>query len=422
MSKIDLSNVEAYLLDYAEGNLSSDDLAELVLFISHHPEIGIDLSELTHLPVLKSEKITLNPKSHLLKNENSIRERFDELCMLFYEKQISSSEKNELDYLITQFPTLEKEFIAFSKTYLQEDLSLNFQSKEGLKKQFHVDGSFDDLCVKEIESGLSLAENAQLVDIILKNPALQKERNAFQHTVLEKDEIQFPLKSALYKEEAGPKTILLWSARIAVAAGLLLIMGIFLFNQDTTKNEGLAFVPADTLSGIRVANAEVSPDTAINPVKYSNSEKRNSPIKLNPTNKSPLPITEPLRENSVAALNPKTALPIKKFELPSEYIALNPSEIWQNNESPVVDNQTGNEYLKPRQVIWQQITRVLKRNKIDIESPLAEVKKDGFAEIGYRSLERASRGSLVIERDSRESKSKITGIQFMGFGFSKSSQ
>jgi hypothetical protein len=422
MSKIDLSNVEAYLLDYADGKLSSEDLAELVFFISLNPQIDFDLSEITELPILKAENISAKFKSQLRKSESDIRERFEVLCIAFYDKEISSIEKNELDHLINQFPSLEKEFLAFSKAYLQEDLSLILQGKESLKKQFNIQGSFDDLCVKEIERGLTEAENSQLVDIIFENDALKKERRAFQFTILKKEEYIYPSKASLYKKGAKPKTILLWSARVAVAASILLVMGIFLFNRTTTNNKGLAFVPADTISGIREAEEIKKQNDKVAVLQNQKTNRNGSSKNLVPNKKQLKNRIENNPINSVATLNHKTALPIKKFELPSDYLALNPAELIQFNETPVAELPNSVDYLNPRQMIWQQITRVLKKNKIDIETPLAEVKKDGFAEISYRSLERASRGSLVIERENHQSKSKITGIQFLGIGFSRSTQ
>ena len=43
MNRINLSNYEAWLLDYAEGNLSAEDTAELLLFMEQHHELQVDL-------------------------------------------------------------------------------------------------------------------------------------------------------------------------------------------------------------------------------------------------------------------------------------------------------------------------------------------------------------------------------------------
>lgn len=45
MSKININNYEAFWLDYIDGNLCSDDVAEFVLFATQHPELGIDFEE-----------------------------------------------------------------------------------------------------------------------------------------------------------------------------------------------------------------------------------------------------------------------------------------------------------------------------------------------------------------------------------------
>ena len=45
MSRINLDNYEAFLLDHMEGKLNVQDLAELKAFSLLHPELNIDLEQ-----------------------------------------------------------------------------------------------------------------------------------------------------------------------------------------------------------------------------------------------------------------------------------------------------------------------------------------------------------------------------------------
>ena len=45
-NKIDIQNYEAFLLDYMEGNLSSEETVALQLFAAQHPHLEIDLNDL----------------------------------------------------------------------------------------------------------------------------------------------------------------------------------------------------------------------------------------------------------------------------------------------------------------------------------------------------------------------------------------
>lgn len=81
MSKIDLHNYEAWLLDEAEGRLSQRELAELAAFIDEHPELTS--VAITDLPVLEPETILLD--AHLIKDE--------EVCIDYVEDLLNPAQK-----------------------------------------------------------------------------------------------------------------------------------------------------------------------------------------------------------------------------------------------------------------------------------------------------------------------------------------
>lgn len=56
MSRINNNNYEAFWLDYLEGQLSPEDTAEFLLFVSQHPELDIDLDE--ELVALQDDTVT----------------------------------------------------------------------------------------------------------------------------------------------------------------------------------------------------------------------------------------------------------------------------------------------------------------------------------------------------------------------------
>ena len=61
MHKIDIHNYEAYLLDYSEGNLTGELQVELELFLIQHPELEINLDELS-LVTLENESASFSNK------------------------------------------------------------------------------------------------------------------------------------------------------------------------------------------------------------------------------------------------------------------------------------------------------------------------------------------------------------------------
>jgi hypothetical protein len=136
MNRINFINYEAWLLDYAEGNLSIEDIAELLLFLEQHPELQMDVDNLMEFTLPSDEIISADFKHQLHKDEAAIKFRFESLCVAFYDKSITAAEKNELDYILNQNSHWTKEFHAFAHVYLQQDSDKEFTAKLSLKKQF----------------------------------------------------------------------------------------------------------------------------------------------------------------------------------------------------------------------------------------------------------------------------------------------
>ena len=65
-STINIENYEAFLLDYMEGNLSTEDFVALQMFAAQHPHLNIDLNDL-ELVELETEKINFSEKENLKK-------------------------------------------------------------------------------------------------------------------------------------------------------------------------------------------------------------------------------------------------------------------------------------------------------------------------------------------------------------------
>jgi hypothetical protein len=225
MNRINFSNYEAWLLDYAEGNLSAEDTAELLLFMEQHPELQTDVDNLMEFTLPSDEIISADFKHRLHKDEAAFKERFESLCVAFYDKTISAAEKNELEYILKQNPHWTKDFNAFEHTYIKQECDLEFSAKSSLKKQFQPEGSFDDLAVKALEGLLSEREQLAFEISLDGDPSKQLQWKAFQKTVLPQEIIVFEEKAALYQQAGGARVFPIWSRWIAVAASLALLFG-----------------------------------------------------------------------------------------------------------------------------------------------------------------------------------------------------
>ena len=132
-------NIEAYLLDFQEGNLSQFEIKELMDFVALHPEFNKDL-ELESVPIDVS--IQFPDKASLKKGFSVKPQVFRSLnaneTELFIVAKIENelNEKEELHFnrALQADKNFEEQFKAFTKTIIPIDNSLIFENKEQLKR------------------------------------------------------------------------------------------------------------------------------------------------------------------------------------------------------------------------------------------------------------------------------------------------
>jgi hypothetical protein len=416
MKRIDFTNYEAWLLDYAEGNLSAENTAELLLFLEQHPELKIDVEGLMEFTLPAEEPLKVDFKSSLLKDEADVKEHFEHLCLAFYDKSISSEEKNELDFILQQKPHWEMEFKAFGFTYFQSEPEIEYTAKASLKKQFQLEGSFDDQAVKAIEGLLSEDDRRAFEQSMEGDASKLYAWKVFQLSVLVKENLVFPVKDQLYQQVGGGRVLPIWTRWVAAAASIALLIGaLTLLNREE--------VPTG-IAGIR-------PDTGIvvRPVKDVNQQESEEQILVNPkvqpresTPKRILQekIVPEIRLNeSVADLTPLKALILEDFELPADYLAISPEQnIRIQPLMPTAQNEQ--EFLSPGEYLMQKAKGLLRKNRIDVEKPIQEIKDDGLAETSYKSIERITRGNVNINREKTQTGSRVTGFSIGSLEFSRS--
>lgn len=169
--EINLSNYQAYFLDYCEGNLNAAQIAGLKVFLKEHPELQAELDEF--------ENITLEP----------------EISTVFNQKDLLKKQ------LIEAIPPLNEQ-------------------------------NYREYFVYEIDGELSDTESAAVKSFLNTNPHLYAEFEAFSQTVLSTDVeiIEYPDKNSLKRTAfiAKSKYSLAWS--FSIAASLLIIFGLtFIF-------------------------------------------------------------------------------------------------------------------------------------------------------------------------------------------------
>jgi|GEM_PF-3825768 len=238
--RINRKNYESYLLDYLEGNLPNELLAEMELFLANNPEIADQLTD-DPLPKLDSESIQLPDGMRLVQpliwNENEV----EELLLNSLEDQLKPNDLKRLAQFKTAFPDqyLKLEKLLSLTQILPSEQTLDLEFKEGLTQ---LDFSSDSAkLIAFTEGDLSSEEQLELQSKLKKNPQLEKDLGLFSAVKLTSDKHVFlsdEFKDKLKKEKKGI-LIPLWIKRGAVAAAVL--FGMFLI--PFSSNKEIAYQP-----------------------------------------------------------------------------------------------------------------------------------------------------------------------------------
>lgn len=138
--KITRENIEAFFLDYCEGNLSAEDTAELMLFLGEHPDLDINLDDLTFpsLPSFDDNRMTAGDKEAMKKNDYGQGLRDDNVedhIIARMEGLLSVEAIRDLETYIAARPEWQKIEKRYELTRLKADVSIQMPQRGALKKQ-----------------------------------------------------------------------------------------------------------------------------------------------------------------------------------------------------------------------------------------------------------------------------------------------
>ncbi len=116
--KIDRSNYEIWIIDWLDGNLSSEQEEELMIFLTNNPDIREESEEL--------RTARLNPDQSAFRNKNLIKkdesdipvQQFEYLCAAFLEGDLSPEQINELQAMMDNDPVKKRTFDLIQHTRL----------------------------------------------------------------------------------------------------------------------------------------------------------------------------------------------------------------------------------------------------------------------------------------------------------------
>ena len=295
--EINRNNYEVFLIDYLDGNLSPEMVAELLLFLENNHDLKEEFDGMEIVSVSDDETISFDFKDSLKKpiEEKLInKDNYEEFFIASLEGDLSKIEKRELVNFLINNSELSKEFKLFKQTFLEPETEVQFSEKSLLKKivveTVHEIGqdNYEEYLIADLEGDLDLNKKHKLAAFLQKNPQIKKEYQLSKSTVLTPDyNIEYDNKRAL-KKPALPifnrKTIYY---SVSIAASILIILSIFLLQPKSPVSHQIL---AERKSNNATLNLNKS-------ASDENSVEHNQPI----TNKNSYAVAE----NSVKKKYPK---------------------------------------------------------------------------------------------------------------------
>ena len=134
---INLTNYEAYYLDYLENNLDNESRILFEEFLSQHPELIEE--ELDTQPILieAESRLNIHFKEDLKifdENEEITNSNLENFIIAHYEGILPSRKQEELTLILNNNPQLQILADVYKKTFLQANLNEKYTEKSSLKK------------------------------------------------------------------------------------------------------------------------------------------------------------------------------------------------------------------------------------------------------------------------------------------------
>lgn len=243
--KIDLHNYEAYLLDYFEGNLNTQDTETLRAFAAQHPELEIDLSPntLITLPLTNANDTPVFDLKDSLKKNTLVME--NNLAFEYLENQLDAKAKALFEEELKNNVALANELALYQRTLLTADPSLQFELKSEL---YRLEGDAA-LAFLSVENTLSNKDLELVESHLISNADFKSQVNAYTKTILLPDfSITYPNKDELKHKEATIIAWFNWRVISGIAAGVALLVGLYVVSRSgqTPLQPSNTFATADS--------------------------------------------------------------------------------------------------------------------------------------------------------------------------------
>ena len=323
---IDRSNIEAWLLDRAEGCLTAEQERALDAFLLLNPDLQPDNDD---LPVLRVGPIAPVDKGSLkrfLPPTGAIDARnIDDHLIARQEGDLSAEQLQALDNYLAAHPDLARTARLYAITQVKRS-AVSFPDKAGLSRTLPPQGlpdhaRLDDFLVARMEGDLTLQQRTALDDLLKKDATAAKAWGVLSRARVEATEVVFPHKAELKKKEV--KVLPLWSrtaVRYAAAASVALLLGLawWLLREGPVGKPEMA-VEKETPAQNSPAAQQGENEKGTTPDVQPGTKPENSSGGTNNPSPAPLNSPEVNDQKNDAGTQPEPAAPAIQ-RMPSERV------------------------------------------------------------------------------------------------------
>lgn len=173
---------------------------------------------------------------------NINRYNYEEFFLLYVDNELTKAERQEVEAFVHDNADLAEELNMLKQVKLRPD-AISFLGKEALLKPenagFINETNYEEFFLLYVDGELNAAARREVESFAATKPQFQQELNLLLQTKIEPEhEVVFPDKSVLYKEEKKrPVIVIGWQKIVAVAAMLVLALGIFWLSNNNTGTE-----------------------------------------------------------------------------------------------------------------------------------------------------------------------------------------
>ena len=287
MNTINIHNYEAYLLDYLENNLSDNQQIELFVFLEEHPELNIELNDLSNNPLVCDDSI-------VFENKNKLKQIAIESLMIAEMEGVSSeNDSKELKELLALQPILQKDFDLYKKTVLIPS-KIVFLDKESLRKEkparliywwmSSAAALILALFILKIFSTSEINDTEQLVEVVVEDSILNQTTEILpSNSDYENNQTTEVASTTLTNEKKEKRQINLQEKKSFVVAEELPLEEMLLINEtaiiDTNNREFIIIEPyleEDNLANF--ISIEPIDEATLNEINQFNTKKNETSL------------------------------------------------------------------------------------------------------------------------------------------------